>query len=133
LGRLRRGFPALGQDTGPSWIDLDWAWLNSTPAETELGIPLGPNLTNLTTGQLTAEQVAALTQAGQGQVQQVYQNAVTNYGASSPAAQAAASILPAQTAGVAADIAALNPNAVSDWTWWAILALGAFVVYELTK
>jgi hypothetical protein len=101
-------------------------------------LPGGIAWQNVSHGTLTTQQVAALQEQGAGQVQQVYDNAVQYYGADSPAAEAAADILPTQIQGVYADIAALNPTSNDPllnatgfaWYWWAAAAA---TFYLLTR
>lgn len=91
------------------------------------GLPGGVQLQNLTSGTLTPGQVAILQSQGVAQVQQVQDNTNRYYGPDSAAAQAIASILPAQIAGVESDIATLNPQNGDallaatgiPWYWWA--------------
>jgi hypothetical protein len=106
------------------------------------GLPNGISWQNLTSGTLSPAQVALLQAQGQAGIQQVYNNAVTYYGADSPAAQAVAAILPAQIQGVVDDLNALNPQPATDpllnatgiaWYWWALGALGVFLALEYER
>jgi hypothetical protein len=144
MGRLR-GRRRLGQyDSAYSgYSNADPSLNTPGPSSSIFDLPGGVNYQNLATGTLTPSQVATLQAQGAAQVSSVYDNAVTYYGEDSPAAQAAAAVLPTQIAGVYSDIAALNPQPSSTdpllsltgiaWYWWALGAVGIFVVVEHRK
>lgn len=146
MGRLR-GRRRLGQyDSAYNGVvDMDpsiYPQPANPPASSDsiFDLPGGVNWQNVTTGTLSPSQVASLQAQGAAQVQSVYDNAVTYYGQDSSAAEAAASVLPTQIAGVYSDVAALNPQPSSTlnlagvaWYWWALGALGIFVLLDKRK
>jgi hypothetical protein len=101
-------------------------------------LPGGIAPQNLITGTLTTQQVAAFQAQGAAQLQQMYNNAVEDYGADSSAAQTIAQMLPTQIQGVYSDIAALNQASTDPllnatgfaWYWWAAAAA---TFYLLTR
>ena len=153
MGRLRGRRRRLGQIDSyydaASTLDSSMPWyydlIPGGPAiyQVDQVIPPPPggySLSNVTSGSLNPAQVAALQASGAQSVQDVDNNAVASYGVDSPAATAAASVLQSQESGVYSDIAALNPQASSSdpllaatgvaWYWWALGAVGIFVLVE---
>ena len=143
MGRLRGR--RLGQyDSSYSGIvDGDPSLANPGPNSSIFDLPGGINWQNLSTGTLSPSQVAALQANGAAGIQDVYNNAVANYGVDSPAADAVAGVLQAQQSGVYSDIAAINPQPSStdplfnatgiSWYWWALIGVGAFALMEWHK